>query len=199
LRWIFVGTAHVTPAGPPPYNRAFLLSRRDGTILLQEEKHFGFTLSSDQLKEWGLAKALGTQPLAEYIRRGTRFTFVESTLGRLVVLICEDLGRVIEVGATVRAFGASHLLAPVFSKPTIQYYWEHQRAREYTAAAGATTIVANSLAVARAMGKKQRIGTALVVSGEGNWKIGRATHADDVVLFTVTKSGDVELGEIFRG
>jgi predicted amidohydrolase len=199
LRWVLIGTAHVTPGKPPPYNRGFLLSRRDGTVIVEQDKRFGFTLTSDQLETWGLTEALGSEELGEYIRLGDRLAFVESTLGRFVVLICEDLGRVFDVGPTVRAFGSSHVFAPVFSKPTIEFYWEHQRAREYVAAAGATTIVANSLAIARAMGKQQKIGSALLVSGEGDAKIGRATHPDDVLLFTVTATGEIEVRPPFRG
>jgi predicted amidohydrolase len=198
LRWIFVGSGHVTSGDPPPRNRGFLLSRRDGTILLLQDKRFGFSFSTKQLNEWGLAGRLGTEPLDEFIRRGTHFTFVESNVGRLVILICEDLGRVFDVGPAVRAFGTSHVLTPVFSKPTMGFYWEHQRAREYTAAVGATVIVSNSLAVARAMGMRQRMGAALVVSDD-NWKLARATHAEDILLFTVTKTGQVAVHPVFRG
>jgi hypothetical protein len=175
------------------------MSRVDGSILLEQDKLFGFEISAGQLSDWGLSSILGTNPLGEYMRRGAGLAFAESALGRLVVLVCEDLGRVFDVGATVRSFGTSHLLAPVFSKPTIEFYWEHQRAREYTAELGATTIVANSLAVARAMGRKQRIGAALVVAGDGAWEIGRATHGNDVLLFTITKAGEVTIDPVVRG
>jgi predicted amidohydrolase len=193
LRWLFAGTGAFPSGNREPFNRATLLSRRGGTTIATQDKRFPFVLTDTQIGEWKLER-LGDGPLAELIERGKKFHLLESTLGRLVVLICEDLGRSFDTGPDVRALGVSHIVAPVFSKPVVQYFWEHQRARDYVAHGGVTTIVANSVAVGReqqrrSKSKRKPVGTALAVTHSGEFAVGSAERADEILLFAVADDG----------
>jgi predicted amidohydrolase len=85
---------------------------------------------------------------------------VESNLGRLAILICEDLARTMTLGPALRDHGLSLAICPVFSEVLELYHWEHSKAKEYAAQVGTQMLVANSRAVGRAQGHED-FGTAL--------------------------------------
>jgi hypothetical protein len=92
LRLILIGTGpfEVRDDGLAA-NRAVLLAR-DGTLLLEQDKRHPFTLTESQIEQWGLARYLdGTEPAAEPLVPGVSFSALESSLGRLSVMVCEDL------------------------------------------------------------------------------------------------------------
>jgi predicted amidohydrolase len=184
LKWLLVGTGPLGRAEPPP-NRGVLIDRRTGDVLLSQDKIYPFTLQEAQLREWGLERALGSRACTEYMTRGEKITVAESGLGRVVMLICEDLSRIAQLGEPLLQHGISHAFAPVFSAETRAHYWEHAHAKDFAAQVGTQVVVANSLAVARAAGAEDPPGTALAHSPSG-YVVGRCGHADAVCLFRIS-------------
>jgi hypothetical protein len=78
-----------------------------------------------------------------------KWRVVESRRGRLVVAVCESLKPRVddESVAALGALAPTLLLAPVFSKPTDDSWWEHS-ASESWVARGTEVVVANSAVVA---------------------------------------------------
>jgi predicted amidohydrolase len=180
LRIILLGTGHLT-ADVPPANRAVLVDRDSGSILAEQDKIHGFTLRPEQLKTWNLDPPLGPNRIDEHVLGGARLVFLESLAGRLVILICQDLGEPISMGPHIRAFGASYILAPVLSKPTTAHRWEHSAAKAFIHAVGSTVIVANSLAIGSpAVGA---LGGFSLVATPREFAIGCAGQPMDVVAF----------------
>jgi predicted amidohydrolase len=147
LRWLVLGTGPVGGA-EPPHNRAVVLDRLNGQELLTYDKHADFTLTASQVREWGLEPYLGPGGAVEDITKGKKLLLRESDLGRIAILVCEDLGRTTEIAAHLAEFGVSHVFAPIFSAPfSGAHGWADRPAREYVFDLGAWVVVANSLAV----------------------------------------------------
>jgi predicted amidohydrolase len=170
LSWLVVGTGPVG-VGEPPFNRAVVLDR-DGEELTVQDKEFDFTLDEEQAHRWGLHHLVGAGARFEDIQLGQERQMLESRVGRVSVLICEDLSRGIDVGEHVRACGASHALVPVFSGGL---GWSIGAATNFARETGAWTVVSNSLVV--------RLGNdwdrTCIAVGPGDdqresWKFGRA-------------------------
>jgi hypothetical protein len=136
------------------------------------------------------------------VQRGTLLTFFESVGGRLCTLVCEDLGRPAQDGSQLLDVGPSIIMAPVLSKPTLMYHWEHSDAQKLAASIGASTIVANSLIVTDAMkeaglGKEGQLGTALAQGGVNGQAVSDAVDDPaDLVLFRVTPEETVVVRRI---
>lgn len=194
LQWLLVGTGPVDDR-LPPRNTAVLLHRRTGKILLQQDKMKPFTLSGAQLREWGLEALLGVRDVQEDIQCGSRLTLMETRIGRVAVLICEDLSRVLEFGNILQSHGVSLILTPIFAKQIEPFHWEHVKARDYVQEIGTRTIVVNSLMVPRQTAVGSSVRVALVVVPEGYW-IGKAAAGDDVIWYTIEladeESNDVD-------
>jgi predicted amidohydrolase len=186
LRMILVGTGHLT-ADVPPANRAVLLDRDTGYILATQDKIHGFTLEPEHLREWHLDPPLGAGRIDEHMRGGAGLVFLESRAGRLVILICQDLGEPVAMGPVVKAFGASHIMTPVLSKPTLAHRWEHGAANDFIHAVGSTVIVTNSLAVG-SPAAGTLIGFSLVATPDA-FSIGCAGDPTDVVAFEPVDDG----------
>lgn len=163
LKWLVVGSGDTTE-GTRPVNRCVVLDRVTGEIVLTQDKISPFTLTEEQLGEWKLGGFLGAEAVEEDIESGRRVTVFESGLGRMVVLICEDLARLFDLGPALRSHGVSHIFAPVFSKETKPHHWEHAKAKEYATEAGALVVISNSLVVPRLMEEHGPWGTSLVHS-----------------------------------
>ncbi|HEY8480908.1 MAG TPA: hypothetical protein VIL71_13865 [Spirillospora sp.] len=150
LRFLLLGSGPLGGGDPPP-NRAVLIDRWTGQELLVQDKMSGFTLDAEQMRLWRLPDAPSSGTAAEYIRRGRRVRVLDSSLGRLAVLICEDLGRSAGWERDLEACGVSHLLVPIFSKPILAHRWEHRGAEQEVSALGSWVVVSNSLAVGAAI------------------------------------------------
>lgn len=180
LRMVLVGTGHLD-RGVPPANTAVLLDRDTGVVLAVQDKIHGFTLEPKQLREWNLDPPLGPDRIDEHMRGGRGLRFLESHAGRIVILVCQDLGEPIAMGPHIRDFGASHILVPVLSRPTSAYRWEHSAARTFIHGVGSTVVVANSLAIGSPAAGKV-IGFCLVAT-PGAFSIGCGSSPTDVVAF----------------
>jgi hypothetical protein len=192
LRILAIGSGAVVPRnerGLAP-NRAVVLARTGDPLWKQDKRH-GFTLNPGQIASWGLERVLGDQALAEPIIPDTHITIAESTVGRIVSLVCEDLGRLMEDGPVLRALGPSLAISPVLSPPTLPWYWEHQDARKLVAEVGTQTVVANSLIVEESMRQAgtlddRELGTALAQAASGHFDSGHCPDPTGVMLFRFT-------------
>ena len=142
LRWIFIGTGPIGDADPPP-NTGYLLDRLTGEILMKQDKLHPFHIAPEQIEAWGLAEYLGssTTRTREDIARGESVAVAESALGRICVLICEDLARTMELGPPLRDHGLSLAICPVFSDVIQLHHWEHNKAKDYADQVGTQVLV----------------------------------------------------------
>jgi predicted amidohydrolase len=196
LRLVMVGTGPFEPRPDRRHaNRAFLLGR-DGEIVFCQDKRHPFTLDADTVRTWALETALGEGAAAEPIVAGKRLAVAEGTFGRMIVLVCEDLGRKVEDGPLLLAVGSSLCLAPVLSKPTLKHYWEHSSAKAISAEIGSNTVVSNSLVIAdrqrdAGMGPEGE-GTALAHTPQGA-VCGHALDPGEVVVLILHPDGAYQL------
>jgi hypothetical protein len=113
--------------------------------------------------------------------------------------VCEDLGRVTDLSKTLRLHGTSHLLAPVFAKPTLEHYWEHSAAKVYAGATGTTVFVVDSLVVGRLSKPQGKLGFCLTHGPPGTL-LAEAEGAADVACFVVDHdSGITRCAPVPRG
>jgi hypothetical protein len=188
LRWILVGSGPLGEGDPPP-NRAVLLDRLTGHQIMSQDKRAGFSIEARQIKEWKIPNPPLSVPVAEDIQRGGHIAVRETSLGRLAILICEDLDQSTEWDRELIACGVSHLLVPIFSKPIINFRWEEQACTRTVKDMGAWLVVANSLVVQRAKGappKGEQWYTCLVAGPKSTDR----SEYDHVMQFAAAEAGD---------
>ena len=201
LRWLLVGTG---PLGgnDPPLNRAVLLDRFTGQEILSQDKLTSFVLTADQVRDWKLPGKPIAEPAAEDITRGSTVTVLETALGRLAVVICEDLNQSIEWDRELFECGFTHLFVPIFSKPIMYFRWEQQGVERQITNSGAWLVVANSLVIQNALGpqpeedrkkKEKRWYTCLVAGPKDPYRLGY----DYDMQFGLAEAGD-KLGLVER-
>ena len=108
---------------------------------------------------------------AEHITRGSALAVLETSLGRLAILICEDLSQSVEWERELIECGISHMVVPIFSKPIMDFRWERQGAERQIRNTGSWLIIANSLVVQRAMEATPNDGEqwyTCLIAGPGN-------------------------------
>ncbi len=206
LRWLLVGTGPLGGDDPPP-NRAVLIDRQSGKEILSQDKLAAFVLSAGQASEWKVPGGPIDRSVAEHITRGSRITVLETSLGRLAIVICEDLSQSAGWARELIECGISHLFVPIFSKAIIPYRWVGQAAERLIADTGAWLVVANSLVVQFAMdptlGDHDDWYTCLVVGPRDpdrreydnfDWQFGSAKAGDDLGL--ARRNGTAKLPEI---
>ena len=162
LRFVFAGTGDLD-SGARPVNAGWLLAGATGERLVRQDKLFGFTLTPKHIADWDLPLP-DDHALDEDIERAERLTLVQTGVGWLATVICQDLGELAALDDTIIEHGVRLLLAPVFSEPSAAHFWEHQKAKHYAENAGTTTVVANSLLVHR---YRVLRGSAAVALGHG--------------------------------
>ncbi|WP_199513316.1 hypothetical protein [Nucisporomicrobium flavum] len=148
LRWILVGSGPCHPSYPPP-NRAVLIDRISGEVVMTQDKMARFTITRSQAREWEVPWDPAIGRVVEGIRVGSVLEMRDSIVGRLIIAICEDLAQRMSWSREAAAFGVSHILVPIFSKPIIEFHWEQQSAVQLVTDLGAWVVVANSLTIAR--------------------------------------------------
>ena len=190
LRWIFVGTGPIG-AQDPPTNTGLLLDRLTGDVLMAQNKLFPFHLGREQIANWGLKDLLGENGTREDITQGETVTVAESALGRLCVLICEDLARTMDLGPRLRDHGLSLAVCPVFSDIIQLHHWEHNKAKDYADQVGSQVLVANSRVIGRNRGGGT-FGTALAHSPHET-ELGTTSSCEEVVLFRISDEAAIRL------
>lgn len=161
LALVVAGTGPVT-GERLPRNRAVVLDRQ-GNPIWEQDKLCDYTLVEKYVRDWQLP-GLGDGDLLEDIRRGDDLVVAETSLGRLAILICEDLSRCGDRRVTPRELGVSHIMNPVFDAPLEKHGWERYAAERYVRSIGSRVAVSNSRVVGHLQGKKSTIVTALGVS-----------------------------------
>lgn len=163
LAMIIAGTGPVT-GDRLPRNRAVVLDR-EGNPLWQQDKLCDYTLVHDTVhKHWKLP-GLGEGDLREDIKLGDQLVVVETTLGRLAILICEDLQRSDERDIVPRHYGVSHIFTPVFDAPLGENRWQRHAAAKHVSSIGSRVVVSNSRVVGNLQDDPpQALATALGVS-----------------------------------
>jgi hypothetical protein len=157
--WLLVGTGPVQSVGPTPCvadrppNRAVLLHRPSGKTLMTQDKQFGFTLDGGRQQEYGLRDAswcdLGGIDRGEWIAHGETLSILDSRSGRYAILICEDVGRLLDTGRIIAIAGVSHVLVPVLAAAMHKNGWSGKAAESLALDAGAAVAVSNGLAIHR--------------------------------------------------
>jgi predicted amidohydrolase len=155
LTWVLVGSG---PDGEsnPPVNRAVLI-HRSGEVLIEQDKMYDFTLTAKQIRRWhvpgldlpGLSRFPKLVSRSEDIQCGSKLEIRESSLGRIAIMICEDLTRS-ALAEVVRQVGVSHIFVPVFSTEP-PGSWAEFKSGDRVVEVGAWVVVATSLAVPRAV------------------------------------------------
>ncbi|MFD4475750.1 hypothetical protein ACFWPU_06500 [Streptomyces sp. NPDC058471] len=148
LRWVLLGTGPLGEGDPRP-NRAVMVDRSTGETILTHDKMHGFTMGKGQADRWRLPDRPRHEAAAEYLERGDIVTVAETAIGRVAVLICEDIKQSTDWEAALRAFGVSHLFVPLLSSPISRTFprWDRLAAERCVEVIGAWVILANSLAV----------------------------------------------------
>jgi predicted amidohydrolase len=109
---------------------------------------------------------------------------------RLAILICEDLGRLIDVGPVIREVGLSHLLVPVLSRPIKRRRWEETAAAALARETGVSVIVANSMAIGSILGDNE--GASALALSSRSCVVARATGPAEPVVLRVHGDGTIE-------
>jgi predicted amidohydrolase len=158
LQWLLVGTGPVgiedVDSDAPPPNRAVLVDCLTGRKVLEQDKMAGFTMGQGQATRWRLPGEPQDCLAVEDITRGRDIRVMESALGRIAVLICEDLKQSVVWEAKFQAFGVSHVFAPLFASPISRKprdRWERVAAQRCVEEQGAWVVLSNSLAVGAEM------------------------------------------------
>jgi hypothetical protein len=206
LRWAMVGTGNLANGHvdlsrtsetgererATHVNAAALIDAATGEPVVIQRKQFPFDIEPHLMEEdYPLPFASGTATLRERIKPGHGIDVVDLGAARLAILICEDLSRSDVLLDELRAVGVSHILAPVFSKPTMPFHWEQHEGGDWVGGSGATVVIANSPALGRLIEARRRdaaprplLHTALVVTPWG-WRAQRAAVGDPLLRFVL--------------
>lgn len=185
LRWILAGSGPVALGdddGPDQQaNRAVLLSRDSGEVMLTHDKISPFTILPEDLDRFNLHKDFGKdlpgRPLHEWMAEGSATNILSSQIGGVAVAICEDLDRVEDHLARMISARPSYVIVPVLSNYLVEeracddcgapapdfWKWEAQRASVYAHKIGCRVVVCTSLAFPKRSGVES-CATSLVMS-----------------------------------
>ncbi len=183
LRWVLAGTGDMSPRSARPRNTGVVLDARNGEVLGLQHKLYPFNMSTDVLNRWNLESRLGEAAIAEDIAvHPRRLSIFEAGAVRFAILVCEDLGRLIDIGPVIRDVGVTHLFVPVLARPLKRHHWEQSAASVYARDTGATVVVSNSLAIG-VLGESGASGTALMLAPDGSVAIDSSKDPTEPVLF----------------
>ena len=192
LRLVIPGSGVLSAADGRASNTAVLLDGRTGAVIARQHKLFAFDFTDTELERWGLQQRLGPDPAAEDLVPGRKLEVIDAGGVRIAILICEDLGRLLDVGPLICDFGVSHVLAPVFSRPIKARRWENTAADVHARETGTTVVVSNSLVMSSILSTEGA--TAMVLApGTRDAVLATSTDPGDVVSFRLLPDGTAEL------
>ena len=146
LALVLAGTRRAERSGGlPPYNEAVVLDQT-GEEILRQRKLSRWNLNRKQCERYGLRLPDKATELCEFISPGEEMIVVEQPhLGRLAVLVCEDLSRS-QPGRWIRANLLLDLqLTPVLDGPLRSGLWSVLHGGPAAHAGRCRVLVANSL------------------------------------------------------
>lgn len=189
LTWILVGTGDVPSDDHGSGNTAIILDRTSGAVVARQSKRRRFEITKDQIEQYGLeGKLTAATRLEEGIDVGTVSCVLETSAGRLAILVCEDLAHVGTVGSDVLRSGASLLLCPELSSELTEKAWEHRHAGALQSSRHPIkVVVANSLAIPRSQGLYHQVKIAAGVV-RSRFFAGTVGSAGEVTAFRITRN-----------
>lgn len=186
LRWVMVGSGNLHNHRRAR-NTAALLDGRTGEVIFEQTKQHRFNLSRAQQSGadgYTFPEFSGKHVLHEDIGVSRTLSVLELGAARLAILICEDLDRHEALLNKIHENGVSHILVPVFAKPTRYWFWEHQDAMKYATATGSTTVVGGSLVVGRLSTPHGKLPAALANTTHGS-SIQQASGSSDLMRWVI--------------
>ncbi|MEE4420899.1 hypothetical protein [Streptomyces bugieae] len=153
LLWLVVGSGPIDDS-EPPRNEAVMLTREGEELLVQDKRH-GYRIDIDTMRKWAMPTSVvqstgsqdGKRFRDEHIYLGSKLSILETTVGRFAILICEDLGRLIDDGTLLQRWGISRVLTPVFDAELTKDRWEMYATLSLRQRIGSYVAVSNSLVV----------------------------------------------------
>jgi len=155
VRWLLLGTAATErDADGRPRNQALLVSRH-GEVLAQQNKTRPFAFTKSQQTFYQLHDTLGGDTTPEHIRLDPRvLVLLESaTLGRLAVLICEDLAHEDPGPRLAAPLGVRLYLTPVMDGEFADWRWVSACATWHAWSNRVQVIAVNSLVLPERTGR----------------------------------------------
>ncbi|HEV7405747.1 MAG TPA: carbon-nitrogen hydrolase family protein [Chthoniobacteraceae bacterium] len=155
--WLVVaGSAYVPVGGGSSaghYNQSIVLDR-DGKTILTHHKLHPYTMSMPELDRYEIGEALEWLACTEALETDPyQIEVLDTSAGRIAVLICEDLSTEDFVRPLVEKLGLDWLLVPVLDGCQMERRWTAHCGTKY-AEKGAAVIVATSLSLASAQWRK---------------------------------------------
>ena len=126
-----------------PRNQCVVLNG-SGQQLWRQDKLNHYAMDARRLVEYQILPG-ATRAHVEDIRTGTRVVVRDGSLGRMVVLICEDLAQPRPRDAVLGGLLPEWVFCPVLDGELGVGRWGHEYARHCARVAGASTVVATSL------------------------------------------------------
>ncbi len=145
LQLVVVGTETCDDAVSRATNSAIVFGANGGTICRQDKQH-PWVLDADQETRYGLTN-LGGVGRAEFIRAGNPLVLLDHPrLGRVAILICQDLNHYACDPGTdqLTAFGPLLVIAPVLSGAVEEGWWAANSACRIALAGACSVVVVNS-------------------------------------------------------
>jgi len=128
---VVAGSAH-TPCGSDDYHNRSLVYDASGNEVLQHNKLFRYEMSPREQGRYGLSDALGEVPREEDITTLPRtFEVLETAVGRIAVLICEDLSIFNSFGPIANDLEIDWLLVPIMDGAQTASRWTAEFGRRY--------------------------------------------------------------------
>ncbi len=155
---MLAGSSHSpSPDSPGNYNNRALLYGEDGQELLRHNKLFPYEISEGELQRYGLRDALGCLDRVEdIVALPRRLEILETALGRLGVLICEDLSVVETFDSVVKQLEIDWLLVPVMDGAQTAERWTAKFAQQY-ARSGCIVVVCTCGALVEAHRERELV------------------------------------------
>ncbi len=186
LRLLLPGTGNLAKTDPPS-NIAVLLDGQTGEEIMRVRKRNRFRLEAPQRAAYGLGDE-SAGAITEDLDRVPEepMPVLDLPIGRLAILICEDLAATEQYLGPLVEVGTSLILSPVLSRPPGgDYRWEQRRAENYATRPGGTVVISNSLAVALRVGSQLPAVTSLVVNRHGAAQ-GKTGTGQELALFELS-------------
>jgi len=152
-------TVAVHPGSNRPYNEAVLMSA-GGRILARQRKLHVFNMDKGRMKACGIAPAPGCETrnhLEDAAPGGELLVCDLHGLGRVMVLICEDLQQQTPGGDVALVVRPDWILTPVLDISQTEGRWTHARAIEIGRKTQSRVIVSCSATLGVRMAKAERM------------------------------------------
>ncbi|OYD82779.1 hypothetical protein [Azospirillum brasilense] len=147
IRYVLVGVRQDGEKGGKPRSTAVLLDRTGAEMFCQTKLHC-WDLDADQCRSYDVRGPDGRllDEAKEFIAPGDGVTIVElPNMGRLAVMICEDLGREKPAAWLCRAKLLDWIVTPVMDAGLTEERWQAHAGDESSRAGSCRVVVANSM------------------------------------------------------